>query len=173
MKSKFKAKYTIDSSIIKNYVENMNKFNEPMSKVKNNMLVLFRAIEKVGNNTKPMTIQFTNNIDLVCESVNMMLEEINRVKNLFPKEQSKIMKSVIKQIMEVNNGIISSRMIEPLKISRQYLSELEKNNEIERAARGIYISPDVFEDCFYFFQSKYKKAIFSHMNALYFYGMTE
>ena len=49
----------------------------------------------------------------------------------------------------------------------------EKNNEIERTSRGVYQTLDSFEDSFYLFQTRYKKAIFSHMNALYFYGLTE
>ena len=75
--------------------------------------------------------------------------------------------------MEKNNGIISSRMIEPFNISRQYLSIMEKNGDIEKISRGIYLSPNVFEDSYYSFQTKYKKVIFSHMNALYFHGLTE
>lgn len=148
MKTKIEKKYAIDSNIIKNYIETINAFNEPLSKI-------------------------TKDMNPIYKSIKMMYDELNRVKSLFPKEQSKIMTNTIKQIMKENNGIISSRMIEPLKINRQYLSNLEKNNEIEKVARGIYMSPDVFEDNFYSFQSKYKKAIFSHMNALYFYGMTE
>lgn len=75
--------------------------------------------------------------------------------------------------MNTNNGILSTRMIEPLNISRQYLSIMENNNAIEKVSRGIYLSPNAFEDSYFSFQQKYKKAIFSHMNALYFYGMTE
>ena len=75
--------------------------------------------------------------------------------------------------MNSNNGMLSTRMIEPLNISRQYLSIMENNNDIEKVSRGIYLSPNAFEDSYFSFQQKYKKAIFSHMNALYFYGMTE
>ena len=46
-------------------------------------------------------------------------------------------------------------------------------SEIERISRGIYILPAIFEDSYYTFGQKYKKAIFSHMNALYFYWLTE
>lgn len=69
--------------------------------------------------------------------------------------------------------MLSTRMIEPLNISRQYLSILEKSNVIEKVSRGLYIFPSAFEDSYFLFQQKYKKAIFSHINALYFYGMTE
>lgn len=50
---------------------------------------------------------------------------------------------------------------------------MENNNDIEKVSKGIYLSLSAFEDSHYSFQQKYKKAIFSHMNALYFYGMTE
>ena len=97
----------------------------------------------------------------------------NAIKDLSIKylnEQAKILTDTIKQI---NNGMLSTRMIEPLNISRQYLSIMQNNNDIEKVSRGIYLSPSAFEDSYFSFQQKYKKAIFSHMNALYFYGMTE
>lgn len=75
--------------------------------------------------------------------------------------------------MDKNNGMLYTKMIEPLNISRQYLSDMTNNNLIERISRGMYLSPGAFEDSYFSFQKKYKKAIFSHMNALYFYGMTE
>ena len=91
----------------------------------------------------------------------------------YSNDQVNVIIDIIKQIMNVNNGMISTRMIEPLNISRQYLSIMKKNNDIEKISRGIYLSPSVFEDSYFSFQQKYKKAIFSHMNSLYFYGMTE
>ena len=97
----------------------------------------------------------------------------NAIKELsikYPNEQAKILTDTIKQI---NNGMLSTRMIEPLNISRQYLSIMQNNNDIEKVSRGIYLSPSAFEDSYFSFQQKYKKAIFSHMNALYFYVMTE
>ena len=102
-----------------------------------------------------------------------MSDTIKNISAKFPNEQGKIFTNVIKQIMSTNNGILSTKMIEPLNISRQYISIMEKNNEIEKISRGIYLSPTTFEDSYFLFQQKYKKAIFSHMNALYFYGMTE
>ncbi len=115
-------------------------------------------------------------------SINFKMEEIKKhdiskiieqFYSSFPKKKNKIMTDVIKQIIKVNNGVIFTKMLEPLNISRQYLNELEKNNIIERISRGIYVSTDSFIDDFYIFQSQYKKAIFSHMNALYFYNLTE
>lgn len=107
------------------------------------------------------------------KSIKDMKEEISialRIENV-KKEEMYI--SIIKQMMDINNGMIETRMLDSLNIKRQYLAILEKNNEIERIQRGMYIIPNKFEDSFYSFQQTYKKAIFSHMNALYFYNMTE
>lgn len=102
-----------------------------------------------------------------------MADTIKNISIKFPNKQTKIYTDIIKQIMYVNNVIISTRMIELLNINRQYLSIMENNNIIKKASRGIYLSPDALEDSYFSFQQKVKKAVFSHMNALYFYGMTE
>lgn len=155
MKKVEKINYKIDSDVLKNYVEAINSIKEPMSLIKvqlNESLIPFQEQLK---------------------SINTMFNVIKELLIKFPNEQSKIFTDTIKQIMNVNNGMLSTRMIEPLNISRQYLSIMESNNDIEKVSRGIYLSPSAFEDSYFSFQQKYKKAIFSHMNALYFYGMTE
>ena len=111
-----------------------------------------------------------------AEAINSIKGPMNQIKELiikYPNDHAKIYIDIMKQIMSANNGMLSVRMIEPLNISRQYLSIMENNNDIEKISRGIYLSPSTFEDGYFSFQQKYKKAIFSHMNALYFYGMTE
>lgn len=164
---KIEEKYLIDNNVVKNYVETINSFTGSMEQfkkqIKNNIA---EPIEKVKS-------QDSKVVQPIYGSINQMSEAIKNLSKTYPNEQYKILTNSIKQIMKVNNGIITTRLIEPLGISRQYLSELEKNNEIEKVIRGIYILPNVFEDVFYSFQLKYKKTIFSHMNALYFYGMTE
>lgn len=180
MENNIEEKYKIDSNIVKNYVNALNSITEPMSQIRAQIKDLFEPLKQFSNAineiTKPVkeaTNQVSKTLQPIYDSINQMQEEIKKLSTAYPNEQSKILTNSIKQIMEENNGIVSSRMIEPLEISRQYLSILESNNEIERVSRGIYQSPNVFEDSFYSFQAKYKKAIFSHMNALYFYGMTE
>lgn len=180
MEKNIETKYKINSNVIKNYVDAINSITEPMSQIKSQMKELSEPLKQISNaineNMKPIkeaTNQISKTMQPIYDSINEMSEEIKKLSAAYPNEQTKILTNSIKQIMEKNNGVISSRLIEPLGISRQYLSVLENNNEIEKVSRGIYLSPDVFEDSFYSFQSKYKKAIFSHMNALYFYGMTE
>jgi len=67
----------------------------------------------------------------------------------YPNEQTKILTDTIKQIMNTNNGMLSTRMIEPLNISRQYLSIMQNNNDIEKVSRGIYLLPSAFEDSYF------------------------
>ena len=169
MKINNDIKYEINSNIIKNYVDVINSMSEPMSQIK-------EQLKDFSESTKEPSDRQIKNSQPIYVKISTIKEMLNSIKKLsatYPNEQTKILTSVIKQIMKTNNGIISSRMIEPLEISRQYLSNLETNNEIEKVSRGIYISPDAFEDSYYSFQAKYKRIVFSHMNALYFYGMTE
>lgn len=155
MKKEEKINYKIDSDVLKNYVEAINSIKEPMSQIKNQLNQLIKSMPEE------------------LKSISIMSNAIKELSIKYPNEQSKILTDTIKQIMNTNNGMLSTRMIEPLNISRQYLSIMENNNEIEKVSRGIYLSPSAFEDSYFSFQQKYKKAIFSHMNALYFYGMTE
>lgn len=180
MKNNIEEKYKIDSNIVKNYVNALNSITEPMSKIRAQIKDLSEppkqfsnAINKTMKPVKEVINQISKKLQPIYDSINQMKGEIKKLSVAYPNDQSKILTNSIKQIMEENNGIVSTRLIEPLEISRQYLLILESNNEIERVSRGIYQSPDVFEDSFYSFQYKYKKVIFSHMNALYFYDMTE
>ena len=135
--------------------EQLNQLSKPMKEMSN----------LINESMKPIQEEL--------KSINTMSSAIKELLIKYPNEQAKILTDTIKQIMNTNNGMISTRMIEPLNISRQYLSIMENNNDIEKVSRGIYLSPNAFEDSYFSFQQKYKKAIFSHMNALYFYGMTE
>ncbi len=155
MKKEEKINYKIDSDILKSYVEAINSIKKPMSQIK----------DQLNQISKPMQEQL--------KIINIMSNAIKELLIKYPNEKSKVFTDTIKQIMKTNNGMLSTRMIEPLNISRQYLSIMENNNNIEKVSRGIYLSPSAFEDSYFSFQQKYKKAIFSHMNALYFYNMTE
>lgn len=145
----------IDSNIIRQYVDTINATKEPMKMIKH-------QLENIDKRTDAMV----KNISVAVESINKLIQQ-------FPNDRVNIYYEVIKKIMDENNGMITSRMLEPFNISRQYLSNMEKNGDIMRVFRGIYISSNIFEDSYFCFQQKYKKAIFSHMHALYFYGMTE
>lgn len=170
---KEEIKYSINSEVVKNYVKALNTINEPMIKIKEQMQHISEPIKEI-NEKMTGIVDNTNSIFRECiKSINTMEEELKKYSYVVFGEQTNVMTDVIKQIMKENNGVITSRLIEPLNISRQYLSIMENNKEIEKVSRGIYISPKTFDDSYYSFQCKYKKTVFSHMNALYFYDMTE
>lgn len=169
MKKEEKINYKIDSNVLKNYVNAINSIKAPMNQIKKQLDQLSKPMKEMSN----LINESMKPIQEELKSINTMSNVIKELSIKFPNEQAKILTDTIKQIMKTNNGMISTRMIEPLNISRQYLSIMENSNDIEKVSRGIYLSPSAFEDSYFSFQQKYKKAIFSHMNALYFYGMTE
>lgn len=83
------------------------------------------------------------------------------------------MEEKIKKLLKQNNGIITTKQIEEIGISRVYINQLIERNIIERVKKGIYISNDMIEDEFYIFQMKNSNAIFSYNTAMYFLGETE
>ncbi len=173
--------FKLDRKIIGEYVETINSMTEPMTKLKSDVAFFYKKIELA--NTDYTYINVESIYDIIDDEYK---ESFNQIKSIliinnylsyftiqFPNKKSEYVNKLINQILEVNNGMISTRMIEPLNISRWYLYHLEKSNKIERMSRGIYVASNQYEDSFYAFQYKYKKTIFSHMNALYFYNMTE
>lgn len=169
MKKEEKINYKIDSNVLKNYVNAINSIKAPMNQIRKQLDQLSKPMKEMSNSIN----ESMKPIQEELKSINTMSSAIKELLIKYPNEQAKILTDTIKQIMNTNNGMLSTRMIEPLNISRQYLSIMENNNDIEKVSRGIYLSPNAFEDSYFSFQQKYKKAIFSHMNALYFYGMTE
>ena len=169
MKRKEKIKFKLEPKILTSYVEAMISIKEPMKEIKAQLGQLSNlSYDKFlkSNVLAEKTVEQLKNIHVMSKTIEDLLAT-------YPNEQSKIIKDIIIQIMNVNNGMLSTRMIEPLNINRQYLSIMEDNNIIEKASRGIYLFPNTFEDSYFSFQQKYKKVVFSHMNALYFYGLTE
>ena len=178
MRKVSKVQYKIDGDVLKNYVEAINSIKAPMSQIKEQLNQFSKSEEepsKALNESMKLVIE-ESGAPLMMDQLKKIHTMANQMKELiikYPNDHAKIYIDIMKQIMRANNGMLSVRMIEPLNISRQYLSIMENNNDIEKISRGIYLSPSTFEDSYFSFQQKYKKAIFSHMNALYFYVMTE
>lgn len=83
------------------------------------------------------------------------------------------MEEKIKKLLKQNNGIIRTKQIEEIGISRVHIKQFIENGIIERAQKGIYIASDMIEDEFHIFQMKNNNAIFSYNTAMYFLGETE
>lgn len=83
------------------------------------------------------------------------------------------MQEKIKKLLKRNNGIITTKQIEEIGISRVHIKQLIESGTIERVKKGIYISKDMIEDEFYIFQLKNKNAIFSYNTAMYLFRAGE
>ncbi|MBE6147802.1 MAG: abortive phage infection protein [Firmicutes bacterium] len=79
---------------------------------------------------------------------------------------------LIQEIMKKNNGYITSKEIELFDIHRMYLTIMKKKGMIERLAKGIYLDSSKIQDNYYVISLNMPKVIFSHMTALYFYGLS-
>lgn len=58
-------------------------------------------------------------------------------------------------------------------ISKKSFSEFLKKNEYERAAHGIYLAPDAWDDRMYLLQLRCPKTVFSHETALFLHNLTD
>jgi predicted transcriptional regulator of viral defense system len=76
-------------------------------------------------------------------------------------------------IIKKNNGYITSDDADRANIARRLLSKLVTDGRISKAARGVYVLPQYFEDEMYFAQYRFKKGIFSHSTALYLHSLTD
>lgn len=83
------------------------------------------------------------------------------------------MQEKIKKLLKQNNGIITTKQIEEIGISRVHIKQFIENGIIERVKKGIYISSDMIEDEFYIFQLKNKNAVFSYNTAMYLFRASE
>lgn len=79
----------------------------------------------------------------------------------------------ILNLAQQNNGIITTEMVVAEGISRGSLKHLVDSGRLERASRGVYTLPGVWEDEFINLQSRYKRGIFSLNTALFLCDLTD
>lgn len=79
----------------------------------------------------------------------------------------------LKKILEESNGVIRTADAVAAGISKDYLYRFVKDAGLEKAAHGIFVSPDAFVDEMYLLQLQFPKAIFSHDTALYLHDLAE
>ena len=83
------------------------------------------------------------------------------------------MKDRIMSITEENNGIVTSKLIDELGLSRKALSELVKEEKLFRAERGVYVMESGYLHDYYYLQYRFPKGVFSHETALYLLGYSD
>lgn len=79
---------------------------------------------------------------------------------------------IIKELMKINNGYITSKLLSELGIHRMYLNIMKEKGIIEKVGNGIYIDSKKIEDKYYIFSLELPNIIYSHMTALYFHGLS-
>lgn len=80
---------------------------------------------------------------------------------------------ILQQLLDRNNGYLLSAMVNENNISKAALSKYVQEKGLERIARGIYITDDVWPDELYIMQVRNKAVIFSGETALYLHGLTD
>lgn len=76
-------------------------------------------------------------------------------------------------LLQENKGYIFTAQVEKAGISRTYLAKFVRENNLEKVAKGVYISQDTWIDELYILQSCNPKIIYSGETALYLHGMTD
>lgn len=79
----------------------------------------------------------------------------------------------IKEILNKNNGIITSQMLNDRDIPSIYLTRMVKAGNLQRVDRGIYSTDEVMVDEYYLLYKKNQRAIFSFSSALYLHSLTD
>lgn len=84
-------------------------------------------------------------------------------------DRIKILQELIKQ----NNGYLLTSMAIDKGITKPYLAKYVKENGMEKVARGIYITEDVWPDELYIMQKRNAAVIFSGETALYIHNLLD
>ena len=79
----------------------------------------------------------------------------------------------LKELIEKNGGIITTKMLAENHIHRQYLKQLVDEGYVAQYARGVYSIPVQYLDEYYLTINTYSRAIYSHSTALFLYGLTD
>ena len=93
--------------------------------------------------------------------------------NISTKVGEYMSSKVLNQLLQDNKGILRSADAAAAGISKDCLYRFIKENNLEKAAHGIYLAPDSIVDSMFLLQSQIPKVIFSHETALYLHDLSE
>lgn len=82
-------------------------------------------------------------------------------------------KEILDHMVQDCNGYLKVQLAVEKGISRTYIYNYIDENKMEKAARGLYLHKDAWNDELFTLQSVYKKIIFSGETALYLHGLTD
>ena len=127
MSKKDNIKYDIDKFVIVNYVDAINSIEESMTQIKK-ILNKYKEENTISDEYFYSFYKFKKDTyKEQLRNIIRMVEEVHDITEKYYKKQKEkeIYINIIIEMMKKNNGIITTRMIEPLNISRQYLSIME------------------------------------------------
>lgn len=81
--------------------------------------------------------------------------------------------NAIEKLIAENNGILKTADVVAAGISKETFYKYVKYAGLEKAAHGIYLSPDCLTDELYLLQVQFPKAVYSHEAALYLHDLAE
>ena len=81
--------------------------------------------------------------------------------------------ALVERMLLENNGYLLTSQVVDAGISKTYFKEIIRKLQLEKVAKGIYISPDIWADELYIDCLVSKTIIFSHETALYLHGLME
>ena len=79
----------------------------------------------------------------------------------------------VKELAADGNGIVSTKQVERLGISRAVLKKYVEDNRLVRIRKGLYTLHGDLPDEYVALQIRSAKAIFSYGTALYFWGLSD
>ncbi len=82
-------------------------------------------------------------------------------------------KKILEEKLAQNGGILLSEEVASDNIPSIYLTRLIEQGKLQRVDRGIYMTEGGKCDEYYFFQKRYKVAIYSYLSALYLHQLTD
>ena len=84
-----------------------------------------------------------------------------------------VLKEKLNELLKKGNGYLFTSEVEKNEISRTYMAKFVRDNNLEKVAKGIYISEDTWKDELYILQIRYPRIVFSGETALYLHGMID
>lgn len=79
----------------------------------------------------------------------------------------------IDEIAAANSGFLTAAMAKENGIQSRDLANAVKHNELLRVERGLYCTPDTWEDEYVVAQHRFARGVFSHDTALYLLGLSD
>lgn len=76
-------------------------------------------------------------------------------------------------LARTHNGTVTASMVSEAGIPRYCLKQMTDELLLVRAARGVYVLPEIWEDELFILQYTYRKGVFSHETALWLLGFSD